>query len=625
MSYVCRLVCAALFVFVVPMAHADQPWVEVSSSHFSVVTDAGEKRGREVAMRFEQMRTAFGVIFKKVNVNTAPLEIVAFRSSKELRNVAPLYEGKPITISGLFLGGGRSQKNNAEDRQYIALDLSAEDSWGTVFHEYAHLLINSNFPPAPVWFDEGFAEYCSSLKMDKKEIDLGLVRPDLPLVLSENRWLKLVDLFSVGHDSKIYNRDDRRSVFYAQSWITVHYIMAKNLMREMAAYNRLVQDQHVPVADAVRQAFHMEPEQLEKAVSGYFNGGRISYFKTDAPPGTDNVTFTTRILNDLELKTVMADLDFHSRDYEHRGIAAFQQILSVQPDNAVANRSLGYVALDNNDWDKAGEYFRRAAAAATKDPQVHYLLALQMSRKGKAQGRLSGDNGAIEKELEAAIALNPGYADAYELLGVTLAFSGDEPEKGIEPLKKAIALNPRADWYTANLANAYLRARKPDDALPLFQQLQSSTNPQIAAMAGQSVSQLERYKAESARWGQPRNANQESASAADDDDGDTDASSATAKVDAPSSGSSAVTRSGPVSFMRGTLVGMDCSARPAAVATVMSGGKTWKLQAADANKVETRTRKDFCSLANKRVVIFYQKTGVDRGELVGLDVEGDAH
>lgn len=617
MTYFRQLLCAAIFTFVLPLAHADQPWVEVSSPHFTVVTDAGEKRGREVITRFEQMRTAFGVIFKKVNVNAAPLEIVAFRNSKGLRNVAPLYEGKPISIAGLFLGGGRSQKNNAEDRQFIALDLSAEDNWGVVFHEYAHLLINSNFPPTPAWFDEGFAEYCSSLKMDKKEIDLGLVRPDLPETLNENRWLKLVDLFSVSHDSKIYNRDDRRSVFYAQSWVTVHYIMAKQLIHEMSAYNKLVEDQHVPVPDAIRQAFHMEPEQLEKAIAAYYNGGRIMYFKTAAPPGSDEVVFKTRMLNDLELKTVMADLDFHSRDYEKRGIAAFQEILSAQPDNAVANRSLGYIALDNNDWDKAGEYFKHAAAQNSKDPQLHYLLALQMSRKEQSQSK-TADNEAIQKELQAAIALNPNYADAYELLGMTFAFNQDQPEKGIESLKTAITLNPRADWYVANLANAYLRARRPDDALPLFQQLQSSSNPSMAAMAGQQITQIERFKSESARWSQSHGD-----STANNTD-NVETSTVTVNADNAAQGAVTAGRSAPLSFMRGSLVGIDCSAKPSAVATVVSGGKTWKLKAADASLVETRTSKGFCSLANKRVVIFYHKTAPDSGELVGLDVEGEA-
>src|SRR5215467_9531940 len=226
------ILCAGLSV-----ARADQQWVEVNSPHFSIATDGGEKRARDVALRFEQMRMAFGVLFQKVSVNTAPLEIIAFRNGKELRQISPLYNGKPIELSGLFLGsGGSGRPGTIPERQYIALDLSAEDNWGTVFHEYAHLLINSNFPPSPVWFDEGFAEYCSSLKVDKKEVSIGLVRLDLPQTLNQNRWLKLVELFSVRHDSKIYNRDDRRSVFYAQSWITIHYFMSKQMMKQVSVF-----------------------------------------------------------------------------------------------------------------------------------------------------------------------------------------------------------------------------------------------------------------------------------------------------------------------------------------------------------------------------------------------------
>src|ERR1700736_2986384 len=51
-----------LFVLVgmaLPAFGNDPEWVEVRSPHFSVVTDAGEKRGRETAMRFEQMRAVF--------------------------------------------------------------------------------------------------------------------------------------------------------------------------------------------------------------------------------------------------------------------------------------------------------------------------------------------------------------------------------------------------------------------------------------------------------------------------------------------------------------------------------------------------------------------------------------
>ena len=81
----------------------------------------------------------------------------------------------------------------------------------------------------------------------------------------QSQWLKLVDLFSVSHDSRIYNRDDRRSVFYAQSWVTVHFFMSKNMMKQVSTYVRSEpEDQHVAVPEAIRRSFGMEPEALGK-------------------------------------------------------------------------------------------------------------------------------------------------------------------------------------------------------------------------------------------------------------------------------------------------------------------------------------------------------------------------
>jgi tetratricopeptide (TPR) repeat protein len=599
-------------------AQADQQWVEVDSSHFSVATDGGEKRAREVAQRFEQMRMAFGVIFKKVSVNTAPLQIIAFRNGKELRQFAPLYGGKPIELAGFFLGnGGRGGPGANEERQYIALDLSQEDSWGTVFHEYAHLLINSNFPPSPVWFDEGFAEYCSSLKVDKKEIDIGLVKPELPELLSQSRWLKIVDLFSVSHDSQIYNRDDRRSVFYAQSWLTVHFLMTKNMLKQTAGYIHMTQDQHVPVPEAIRRSFGMEPEALGKMIDNYFRGGSI-HFTAPIPPGLPAVQFTSRPLNDLEIKSVLADLDYHSRDYRARGITEFQEILAKQPENVVANRELGYEAMQKNDWDKAGEHFRRAAAQDVKDAQVHYLFALTMSRKGMSSKRENLDD--IRKELTAAIVLEPNYADAYNLLGMTLSFAGEKQE-AINALQKAIALSPRNPWYIGNLASAYLQAQDFDHAIPLLQELQTSSEPGIASMAAQQLQQAEAYRSAVNARGEQSGVRETAIQAVEPND-------------VPEAGNSTGSSQGgteirilpasndPVLFMKGVLVSVDCSAEPSATLTISSGGKRWKMLAPQSKKLILIGADEFsCSWTNRKVSANYRKTGTDQGNLVSLEFE----
>src|SRR5579864_3588679 len=72
------------------------PWLELHSAHFTVITDAGEKKGREVAFRFEQMRAVFANLLGKDRLNQSiPLTIVALRNEASYFQVAPLHEGHP--------------------------------------------------------------------------------------------------------------------------------------------------------------------------------------------------------------------------------------------------------------------------------------------------------------------------------------------------------------------------------------------------------------------------------------------------------------------------------------------------------------------------------------------------
>src|SRR6266851_8023542 len=70
------------------------PWLEIHSTHFTVITDAGEKKGKEVALRFEQMRAVFATLLMKDRLNQPlPLTILAF---KNYYQSAPLRQGQPI-------------------------------------------------------------------------------------------------------------------------------------------------------------------------------------------------------------------------------------------------------------------------------------------------------------------------------------------------------------------------------------------------------------------------------------------------------------------------------------------------------------------------------------------------
>ncbi len=363
----------------------------------------------------------------------------------------------------------------------------------------------------------------------------------------------------------------------------------------------------------------MEPEALEKAVEGYFRTGTM-YFHTPTPPGADAVQFNSRPLSDLEIKSVMADLDYHSRDYRARGITEFQEILAKQPENVVANRGLGYEAMQQNDWDKAGEHFKRAAAQDVKDPQVHYLLALMMSRKGMSSGNRENLD-VIRKELTAALALEPNYPDAYNLLGMTLSYAGEKQE-AIDALQKAVALSPRNPWAKGNLANAYLQAQDLDHAIPLLQELRMSNEPGIASMAAQQLQQVEAYRSAVSGRETGSGRMETAVQPVELNDVPGEAGNSTGSSHGGPEIRILPASNDPVLFMKGVLISVDCSAAPAATLTISSGGKKWKMLAPQSKKLVLIGADEFsCSWTNRKVSVNYRKSGDDQGSLVSMEFE----
>src|SRR6266851_1185990 len=160
-----------IFVFLVlcltePMSAADQQWLRISSDHFIVYTDAGEKKGHEVAARFEQMRAMYGTLMGQHKLRMSePLEIIAFRSDKDFAQIAPLRDGQPITDPAFVLTG--------DERIFVVLNLFEPDSWRGAEHQIAHYFLNYNYPPTQPWFDEGFAEYFASVNFTAKQVEIG--------------------------------------------------------------------------------------------------------------------------------------------------------------------------------------------------------------------------------------------------------------------------------------------------------------------------------------------------------------------------------------------------------------------------------------------------------------------
>jgi tetratricopeptide (TPR) repeat protein len=77
-----------------------------------------------------------------------------------------------------------------------------------------------------VWFNEGLAEYYSTFTPAANGKTAMLGRPIARhVLLLRERFLPIADLIAVDHGSPLYNEGERASIFYAESWALLHYLL----------------------------------------------------------------------------------------------------------------------------------------------------------------------------------------------------------------------------------------------------------------------------------------------------------------------------------------------------------------------------------------------------------------
>jgi tetratricopeptide (TPR) repeat protein len=630
----------------VASTRSSQPkWIRVSSAHFSVLTDANEKKGREISLRLEQMRDIFSQVFLKAKLQLPePLDVIALQSDEEYIRVAPLQHGQPTSAPGFFLHG--------DDRTYIVLDLGAEDSWRAVSHDFARLLLNFNYPPTQEWFDEGFAQYFSSLRLGDNQAQVGgdptqslpwshalpgqssadANPPKSFTELLSRAWLPMPELFTMRPGAAGYP-----PVFYAQSWIVMHYLIHQNKLSDAGAYFGLVQIRKVPVDQAIQQAFGMSAAQFGEAVKDYLqsfppspqaqpklgttgSGGRLSQFP---PLGPLDVAGSVQDVVDAQAQALVAEMSVRLPEHRDQGEKTLETIVAdLKTDNVIAHRARAWVRMEKKEFDQADEELARARELDGKDTWTHYYLALVKFRAAQlGQKPIEGVSNMIQ-DLVFVVDKEPDLAEAHNMLALA-RLQGGGVHSATEAIKVAIRLSPRNEQYLLNLAQIDLAGKKWDDASPLLERLKESSNPHIAQTARKNLDDLPTLKKygvlpqQSESQTGPANPAQTAPRTATESDGD-DASSAQNEA-APSE---PVPDRRKVQFVRGKLMKVDCSQNPAAILTVRTTSRTMRLRTDNYKALLLVGADEFsCDWTDRAVVANYKAGGKADGDLVSVEVQ----
>jgi tetratricopeptide (TPR) repeat protein len=486
----------------VPFPAEEQAWSIVRSRNFVFISSAGEKKTRDIAEDLETLAAALRRLnpeFKAEAPN--PTRVIVFNRKREAQPYFNLLlDRDEANVSGVYV----AQKQGGS--MLINLNSGAKGE-KTPLHELVHNLMANAGMNAPLWLDEGLAEYFGNADVRHGSIRAGgPVAPHVDAIRRREKAIPLKQLFGVVRESDAYNLPAGQREFYARSWAAVDWLMREggDDQSKFYAFVRDLRDA-VPVETALRNRYAKSLDDMQLGIDRYRDfGGRSQHSLRLEIADVDTSTTTTR----LERADLLFELGRFLAGIESTHIEAerhFNAVLQLNPKHARAIASIGSLRAFEARYDEALKLFDRALTADPADATTHLayaeaLLETQIGTLAQANSVQNEDTPRFRKARELvqkAIALGTSEtARATADLGISYIVEGDaDLAPGIAALEKARELAPGRLDVAVHLFAMYRRTENRAKADPLFAILDAARNAQVSYAARAIIMRVELARA----------------------------------------------------------------------------------------------------------------------------------
>jgi hypothetical protein len=450
------VVCASLLLGLCA-ATGQAKWYELQTPDFRIVSATDEGRTLKIAQSIEVWQASASKVLPRADLHPhVPVTILLLP-----RDMFSKYSGMPATVGGAARPGPGAA--------FIVVNADVWDhASSTVLHEISHLVLNqiSTDVALPVWYDEGFADFLSTIKpLGNGKARVGAVPPErLAVLLGMSPWMPIKDVLTMSRVNPHYVSERLGGQFYAESWLLIHYSVLANPLRgkQINLYRDLL-EKGVDVEHAFDAAFPNDNGALEKELMGYRRSQYFQYANVgpvEVPPlATDRIHEISKVdgineigawqlANRFSLSPAQLDLLKHNaKGQPAQSVARLQiaksYIFLEQPEPALAMADQGCatpmvsirVAILCGDV-----YALHAAALPVKTPNLEqreeeltrkargfYERALEIDANNiesllaaaRTYQQYSGDNTQVRAGLERVFARDSHNAEvAYQLAGL---------------------------------------------------------------------------------------------------------------------------------------------------------------------------------------------------------------
>ncbi|HYJ46377.1 MAG TPA: tetratricopeptide repeat protein, partial [Pyrinomonadaceae bacterium] len=211
-------------------------------------------------------------------------------------------------------------------------------------------------------------------------------------------------------------------------------------------------------------------------------------------------------ITEADAQGYLGDLLLHSGDLagaEKR----LEQALELDPNQPMANSSLGLVKVRQGKFAEARPLLQKAVAANSQNYMVHFNYAYALSREGMdAGGMVHGYTpeaaDEMRAELKKAIELAPTFPESYHLLAFINVVRNEQIDESIALLKRGMSLSPGREEFGFMLAQLYMRKEDCRSARQILEPMARNEggDQQMRANAQSLLDSVTRYEEGMARF-----------------------------------------------------------------------------------------------------------------------------
>ncbi len=477
-----RLLAASILALLCVRAHAESnpTWLQVTTPHFTVITDASEKQARHVAGQFERMQAMFHRILPAAHSDVgSPIIVLAVKSRRDFQSLEPAaYLGKgQLNLAGLFLQNGESN--------YILVRLDTEDEhpFSTVYHEYTHYI--TRHANLPVWLNEGIAEFYQNSDIDAHEVRFGQPSHGDLQLLHQQTLIPLPTLFAVDNNSPFYHDEEKGSIFYAESWALTYMLYLNDFTKKtdlIPSYVKALASGQNPVAAAASTFGDLK--KLQFALNNLISQNNFSYLKLPMEFPNEEASYKVTPLAEPDADAFRANVLVCDGRFDD-GQKLIDAVLAADPNNALAHESEGILHFRQHDLAGARKGFTEATQLHSTSYLAWYYaaaLSLQLGDHG---------NPAIEPDLRESLRLNPNFAPSNDTLATFYASERKNLDDALRLNLIAVSAEPDNLHFRLNNAFIHMQRKELPSALAVLETARPlAHNPAEIAELNSSIEQV---------------------------------------------------------------------------------------------------------------------------------------